>query len=486
MNDLNNLIKEVMPILSMNANSFGESEEIQMDFTQKIGRFLSSNLNEDPELIFQLIKKLPTTLFLIKFQDNDKESIEFFAKAFNSFLTQDSEFSSSFKPDSAYVGYLSSSFPLEWFEIHKNFLTKEIFLSIEGKLNRKIRYLLKETTHLFAENYNSPQEFILDMHDVYYSSNKITIPEEIISIYKKDINAFVFSQLTSKIFNDKINYYKAVNRSKSLVSEYYGEFITDESIALFLKNNEDNLESYQYKKFFTDFGEFMSDDTFNKAARIFIFKSFDLAAKYQRQNTDFKDLPKGIRNRMSELALSMTPWAYINFSDKKRIELIDKVDFKLYQGLLSVHPFPEKVSSEDWFDAIKESKFNLKSAPEFIFVGDRSFTEDQWFDILSYKPNVPNNHFNFLAKSYKSIVSDDLLKRLSVLSGHPILNKAIVKDYIARTTYVINQKDNMIAILEVARLQDEKQLATQITKMFSIGLGTKENMESVLKAFKNG
>lgn len=483
MKDLEILLNEIMPTLTMEHEEFGSNKTIQLDFTQKIGDFMDLKLSKDPEVIIELIKKVPYSIFLIEFDPKKPDSNVFFEKAFNALLNPDRDFALSFKQNSTFMAYLNSSFSLKWFEMNKVFLTKEIFLSIKGNLSRKSSFLLKEIVHLFAEKYSNHQEFLLDLHNVYSSNDRVNIPDSIISQYSQHIDTVVFNQLSSKIFKNMISYYSE-NSQENQVKKYFKDFITDESIALYLKNNENDLESYQYKNLFVEYSEYMSDETFNDSAKKFLVKAYDLDSKYPRQTSDFKYLPVDIRDRMALLALETTPWAYMNLSENKRVELMHKVNFKEKQGLLAVHPRPNIISNDDWIEALKESKFKLKSAPSFLFTGKRALTQNDWFDIFSYEPKVTNVHFSYLAKEHRKIISEDLLERLSTLIDHPVRNKEMIKSYIARKNTANIQKDTMEEIMKVAKLKDEKKLAAQITKMFSIGLGTKENMEQILKTFK--
>ena len=288
--------------------------------------------------------------------------------------------------------------------------------------------------------------------------------------------------MRQKLIRNEIHY---SNNGENMADFYAKHFLKEEDIAIHIKNNKESIVGYTYKLFFQRFNDLLGDELFEELAVDFLEKTYKNGNSYS-QNNDFKYLQENVKERMAKIALKYSKWTYMSMPEESRLKLMEEVDFKKDMGLLAKHPIPERIENSIWKEALKESKIKLESAPAFLFKGERAFKESDWYDILSHRPSIPNIHFNGIVREKRFILTESLIERLILLNDHPIRNKEFIKNYINKKEKVAREEKAFREAKEVAKMQNEKELSQEITKLFSIGLGSKANIEELLLIFKNG
>lgn len=478
---LNILLNDVHYILETNYKKFIESKELQDVFNQHLCNFLDKALInvENFDIILKAITKIPHLAFMLNFSNQS----DFFEKVLSALFSADNDYINSFNSDSTMKYFIQTNYSAEWFNEYKRFLTKDVLLNIKNFSSLKNRRTLFDLLDLFEENYENKEDFIKDIHNVCNRNGNILLNEKTIKKNQKYLETiFNDPEMRQKLIRNEIHY---SNNGENKADFYAKHFITEDDLTIHIKNNKENIIGHTYKLFFKRFNDLIGDELFEEIAVDFLEKTYKSRNSYS-QNNDFKYLQENVKERMAKTALKYSKWTYMSMPKESRLKLMEEVDFKKDMGLLAKHPMPETIERSIWKEALKESKIKFESTPEFLFKGSRAFKESDWFDILSHRPSVPNTHFNGIVKEKSSILTESLVERLILLKDHPILNKEFIKNYINKKERVKKEEKVFREAKEIAKTQNEKELSKEITKLFSIGLGSKSNIEELLIIFKNG
>lgn len=473
-------LEKTLENLKTTIDNFGLITEDKIDKISGICLdYLKSNIDSE-ENIAKLISQFPRAIYLLEWKKNDGK---FFCKLLLDVLDSKSDFmNTSIKKNEFLTFHIAKAY----FYKYSHLISKETFkeiLKIESHPSRVLTALNAKT---FMALYDDPSEFVDDIHNSFYlnkeTNSKRYIPSECLSLIGEHLNHFFYHKNKKDLLNGNISYLTYLNDKKdalnlkpieTTIKSLFGQFMTEEDVVELARHvHGNNIHS-----FLQEYEDFLSIEKKEEIA-------IDAIKKMKYNKTKLLlNFDQSFRDNIAERIISFNPVFYLHLSKIKRKELINLVDFEKLPMLLNKHPSSSKVSKETWLKAMMDNVIQFDNIPDTLISGDNSFTNDEWIMFFKKVKSVKNSEIITFVKRF-STRKQEIVRLISSSENVNICNKEYISNFLAdekrrkKEAFIVNEA------IDVAHTGNERELGKEIIKLFNNHLGTKNNLEKILKEFK--
>lgn len=469
---VNGILKESsIPTVSPKAS------DIVVSINKQVADFTSTLIKTNQEeKLFELLKKMPSALYFIKFNNDDDGDVETFKKCLESLANVDYDFYKTINHTHVF-SKIFHQFSVKWAKHHTPFFTKSTLKVILG--GSTVSHTVDTFIDQFLENADLNGEMAALIHQAYRTENGSIIMHDNIALKVCEyVTEKTLKSLKSDFLNSDI-FYVSADRTpfnlKITPEQVFDQFLTDQDIANVCNHSHTVLAKYNaLKRFFgrmpikieTEFVKEVALDSYSKANRI---------------GSLFKSLPTELIDKHANLALDVSEWTFIHFSKDKKLEMLDKVNIEQNMGLLAYHPTPSEVPLAKWREAIINCEISHKAFPSHLLVGDQKLDEDELLELIEKTNGGRNKIFNQIHKEFPNVVTESLLLKISK-SGLQAKNHPVVVRFAAESKRNLERKTQINLLMNLAVEGDTSSMSTKIIELANKAMLDKKTLCKVLNS----